>query len=87
MRNQISDLWILCSNALPLSHRDSTVSKVYYEVHTTHVLQTALSSNVDSIMFVNRIREMHAIKVSLILLTNMMLLTLLILAVCRMHIT
>ena len=27
MRNQTSDLQILCSDALPLSHRDSTVSK------------------------------------------------------------
>ena len=33
MRNQTSDLWIPRSNALPLSHRDSTVSEVYCEVH------------------------------------------------------
>ena len=33
MRNQTSDLLILCFNALPLSHRDSTVSEVYYRVH------------------------------------------------------
>ena len=33
MRNQTSDLLILCFNALPLSHRDSTVSEIYYGVH------------------------------------------------------
>ena len=54
MRNQTSDLWILCSNALPPSHRDSMVSKVCYKVHVTHVLQTARISNVDSVMFVDR---------------------------------
>ena len=65
MRNQSSDLMIPHPNALPLSHRDSTLShrdstlsKAYYEVHMTHVLHTAMSSNVNSIMFVNRIREM-----------------------------
>ena len=30
MRNRTSDLWIPHSDALSLSHRDSTVSKVYY---------------------------------------------------------
>ena len=61
MRNQSSDLMIPHPNALPLSHRDSTLShrdstlsKAYYEVHMTHVLHTAMSSNVNSIMFVNR---------------------------------
>ena len=54
MRNQTSDLWILHSDALPLSHRDSTVSKVYYEVHMTRALHTARISNVNSIMFVVR---------------------------------
>ena len=58
MRNQTSYLWILCSDALPLNHRDTVVSKVYYKVHMTHVLQTAGISNVHSIMFVNGIREM-----------------------------
>ena len=43
---------------LPLSHRDFTVSQVYYEVHMTRVIHTAKISNVDSVMFVNRIREM-----------------------------
>ena len=38
MRNRTSDLWIPRSDALPLSHRDSTVSVVYYEVHMTRVL-------------------------------------------------
>ena len=58
MRNRTSDLRIPRSDALPLSHRDSTVSEVYYEVHMTRVLHTARISNVDSVMFVNRIREM-----------------------------
>ena len=58
MRNQTSYLWIVCSDALPLNHRDTVVSEVYYKVHMTHVLQTAGISNVHSIMFVNWIREM-----------------------------
>ena len=32
MRNQTSELWIPLSDAPPLSHRDSIVSEVYYEV-------------------------------------------------------
>ena len=36
------------------SHRDSSVSEVYYEVHTTRVLHTAWISNVDSVMFLDR---------------------------------
>ena len=54
MRNLASDLRIPRSDALPLSHRDSTVSEVYYEVHMTRVLHTARISNVDSVMFVDR---------------------------------
>ena len=54
MRNQTSDLQILHSDTLPLSHRDSMVSEVYYKVHMTHVLHTArISKYVDSIMFVD----------------------------------
>ena len=56
MRNRTSDLRILRSDALPLSRRDTTVSEV--EVHMTRVLHTAGISNVDSVMFVDRIREM-----------------------------
>ena len=41
----------LRSSALP---RDSSVSEVYYEVHTTRVLHTAWISNVDSVMFLDR---------------------------------
>ena len=41
IRNRNSDLRIPRSDALPLSHRDSTVSEVYYEVHMTRVLHTA----------------------------------------------
>ena len=54
MRNQTSDLWILHSNALPLSHTDSMVNKVDYEVHKTRVLHTARISNVVCVMFVDR---------------------------------
>ena len=54
MRNRASDLWIPRSDALPLSHRDSTVNEVYYVVHMTRVLHTARISNVDSVMFVDR---------------------------------
>ena len=32
MRNGTLDLWIPCSVALSLSHRDSTVSEVYHHV-------------------------------------------------------
>ena len=42
-----------CALILYLSHRDSTVSKVYYEVCKTHVLHTARISNVNNIMFVH----------------------------------
>ena len=38
--------------------RDSTVSQVDYEVHMTRVLHAARISNVDSVTFVNRIRDM-----------------------------
>ena len=41
----------LCSDALPLSHKDSSVSKVSYEVLMTCILHTARMSNVDSVMF------------------------------------
>ena len=53
-RNQTSDGRIPRFNALPLSHRESTVSEVYYEVHMTRVLHTARISNVDSVLFVDR---------------------------------
>ena len=54
MRNRASDRRIPRSDALPLSHRDSTVSEVYYEVHMRRVLHTARISHFD----LNRIREM-----------------------------
>ena len=54
MRNRASDLRIPRSDALPLSHRDSTVGEVFYEVYMTRVLHTARISNVDSVMFVDR---------------------------------
>ena len=49
-----SDFRIPRSVALPLSHRDSTMIKVYYEVQMTRVRHTARISNVDSVMFVDR---------------------------------
>ena len=54
MKNRTSDLRISRSDALPLSHRDSMVSVVCYEVHMTRALDTARISNVDSKMFVDR---------------------------------
>ena len=54
MRNRTLDFRIPRSDALPLSHRESTVSEVYYEVHMTRVLHTARISNVDRVMFVDR---------------------------------
>ena len=53
MRNRTSDFRILRSDALPLSHRDSTVSEVYYEVHMTRVLHTARISDVDSVIHIH----------------------------------
>ena len=54
MKNRTSNFRIPPSDALPLSHRDSTVSEVYYEVDMTRVLHTVRISNVDSVMFVDR---------------------------------
>ena len=55
MRNQTSDSRIPRFDALPLNHRDFTVSEVYYEVHMTRVLHTARMNNVDGVMFVGQI--------------------------------
>ena len=66
MRNRTSDLRIPLSYALPLSRRDSTVNEVYYEVHLTRVLHTARINNVDSVIFVNRLREGSFISISII---------------------
>ena len=54
MRNRTSDIRIPRPDALPLSHRDSTVREVYYKVHMTRVLLTAWISNVGSVMSVDR---------------------------------
>ena len=51
MRNRTSDPQIPYFDALSPSHRVSTMSEVYYEVHITRVLHTARISNVDSVMF------------------------------------
>ena len=48
-----------CTLMLLLSHRYATVSEVYYEVHMTcPAACTVRISNVDSVIFVNRIGEM-----------------------------
>ena len=41
----------LRSDALPLSHKDSSVSGIYYEVLMTRGPHTARISKVDSVMF------------------------------------
>ena len=51
MRNRASNLRIPLSDAL--SHRDSTVSGVYCEVHMTSVLHTARISSADGVVFVD----------------------------------
>ena len=56
MRDRTSDLRIPRSDALPLSHEDSTVMS---EIRLTRVLHTARISNGDSVMFVDRMREME----------------------------
>ena len=48
----------LRSDALPLSHKDSSVSEVYHEVLITRVLHTARIRNVDSVMFLIEIVQM-----------------------------
>ena len=48
----------LRSDALPLSHKDTSMSEVYYEVLITRVLHTARISNVDSVMLLIEIVEM-----------------------------
>ena len=47
--NWTPDLWIPHSDALPLSHSNSAVSKGCYEIHMTSILHTARISNVDSV--------------------------------------
>ena len=54
MRSRTFDQRIPRSDALPLSHRDTTVSEVNYEVHMTHVLNTARIGNVDGVMFAEK---------------------------------
>ena len=63
MRNGTSDPRIPRSDALPLSHKDSTMSEVYHEVYLTRILHTARISSVDSVMFVDGIiGEMVSLK-------------------------
>ena len=56
MRNRTSDLRIPRSDVLSVSHIDSTMSEVYQEVLMARILHAARISNVDSVMFVNRMR-------------------------------
>ena len=49
MRKQTSELWILLSDALPLRHRDSMVSEVYYEEVYPEV--SLLIPHGDSVLF------------------------------------
>ena len=53
MGNRTSHLRIPRSDALPLSRRDSIVSKAHYEGHMTSVLHTTRVSNIFSVMFCN----------------------------------
>ena len=57
MRNRTWNPRIPRSDALLLSHKDSTVSEVYYGVHVIRVLHTVRVSNVDGVMFVDGTRE------------------------------
>ena len=50
MRNRTSDLRILRSDAQPLSHRDSTVSGVYYEVHMTRLCLQIVSPRMKTLL-------------------------------------
>ena len=50
----------------------SMISEIYYEVHMTCVLYTARISNVNSVMFVNRIREMAKFIISLNLFNDLL---------------
>ena len=52
----------LRSAALSLSHQDSSMSEIYYEVLITRVLHTARISNVDSVMFLIEIVEMVSLE-------------------------
>ena len=44
MRNRTSNLRIPRLDALPLSHEDSTVSDIYYEVHMTSITKFILEN-------------------------------------------
>ena len=95
-------LWIPGPDALPLSHRDSTVSEVFYEVHMTRFLHTARISSLIphegsefflcSTLVTGRKTSFSIslqgskLTISVILYTNITLSTLLILAVCNMRV-
>ena len=57
MRKRTSDLRIPHSDALPLSHRNSTVSEVSYEVHMTRILFTNMTLSTLMILAVCRTRD------------------------------
>ena len=55
MRNRNSDLLIPRSDALPLSHRDSTVSEIYFEVHDSLLLQLIFFTVISVVAFDGKI--------------------------------
>ena len=57
MRKRTSDLRIPHSDALPMSHRNSTVSEVCYEVHMTRILFTNMTLSTLMILAVCRTRD------------------------------
>ena len=58
MRNRTSDLQIPRSGAVPLSHRDPTVSEVYHEVYIWHASYILLGSAMSiASCFVNKGRK------------------------------
>ena len=50
MRNRTSDLRTPCSDALPMSHKDSTVIEVYYEIGEEILLKLNFDQN-DSVTY------------------------------------
>ena len=69
MRKLTADVWIVCSNALPLSQRPLQGSYIY----VTHVLYTSRISKVKSLVWFNRIRRMANFKLGNIVKKDMFL--------------
>ena len=60
IRNRTSNLCIPRSDALLLSHRDSMVSKAYYEAHMTRILHTDKTKNI--FLSLEMLREIKPLK-------------------------